>query len=70
VRLLPRVSAHVHDEHVLGLERLLLARAVDPSTHEGLFAGVDVVIVDVLATGKKKNNTVHRFDQRRVQGQL
>jgi hypothetical protein len=48
VRLLPRVPPHVHDEHVLRLERLLLPRAPDPRAYERLLVGPDVVGVQVL----------------------
>lgn len=39
---------HMHDEHVLSLERFFVPRAADPATYEGLLTGVDVVGVDVL----------------------
>lgn len=48
VWLLPRVSSHVHDQHILSLEGLLLTRAVLPTTHERLLVGVDVVVVQML----------------------
>lgn len=48
VRLLARVPAHVHHQHVLRLEGLLLPRAGLPAAHELLLLPVDVLIVDVL----------------------
>ena len=48
VRLLASVPPHVHDEHVLGFERFLVARALLPAADEALLVGVDVVVVDVL----------------------
>ncbi len=47
MRLLPRVPPHVHDEHVLRLERLLLPGAAAPLADEGLLVGADVVAVQV-----------------------
>ena len=48
VRLLARVSTHVHHQHVLRLEGLLLARAGLPAAHELLLLPVDVLVVNVL----------------------
>lgn len=48
VGLLARVSAHVHDEHVLRLEGLLLPGAGLPAAHKLLLLAVDVLVVDVL----------------------
>ena len=48
MRLLSCVSSHVHHQHVLRLEGLLLARAILPATHERLLIGVDVVVIEVL----------------------
>lgn len=48
MRLLTRVPAHVDNQHVLGLEGLLLSRAGLPAAHELLLLPVDVLIVDVL----------------------
>ena len=45
--LLSSVPAHVHDQHVLSLERLDLARAAAPLAHEQLLVGSDVVAVEV-----------------------
>ncbi len=46
--LFTRVPPHVHDQHVLGLEGFLLARTVLPLAHEGLLAGADVILVQML----------------------
>ena len=51
VRLLPGVSAHVNDEHVLCLERLLLAAAFPPLADKRLLVCVDVVVRNVLKIG-------------------
>ena len=48
VGLLARVSAHVHHQHVLRLEGLLLPCAGLPATHELLLLPVDVLVVDML----------------------
>lgn len=48
VRFLPRMPAHVHHQHVLRLERLLLAAALLPPAHERLLVRMDVIVVDVL----------------------
>lgn len=48
VRLFTRVPAHVNDEHVLSLERFLVARTLAPAADKALFVCVDVVVVDVL----------------------
>lgn len=48
VWFLPRVSAHVNHQHVLGFEGLLLPRTVVPAAHKLLLFSVDVVIIDVL----------------------
>lgn len=42
------MSPHMNHQHVLRLERLLLARAVLPLAYETLLVGVDVVVGDVL----------------------
>lgn len=47
--LLARVPAHVHHQHVLRLEGLLLPRAGLPAAHELLLLPVDVFVVDVLS---------------------
>lgn len=52
--LLTRVSAHVNNQHVLGLEGLLLSRAGLPAAHELLLLPVDVFIVDMLEGGKTR----------------
>ena len=65
VGLVAGVGAHVHDQHVLRLERLLLARTVLPAAGERLLVGRDVVIVDVLWEGRQRSedteheHTVH-----------
>ncbi len=48
VRLLAGVATHMYDEHILGLEGLLLARTVPPLAHEMLLVRVDMVVRDVL----------------------
>ena len=48
MRFLARVSSHVYDEHVLGLEGFLLPRAVRPLTHERLLVRLDMVHVEML----------------------
>lgn len=52
VRLLTRVPAHVDDQHVLGLEGLLLSRAGLPAAHELLLLPVDVLVVNMLEGGR------------------
>ncbi len=47
MRLLPGVPPHVHDQHVLRLERLPSARAPLPRADKGLLAGADVVAIQV-----------------------
>ena len=54
VRLLPRVSPHVHHQHVLGFEGLLLSRAIQPSAHEFLLLTMNMVIIYMLGVGKKR----------------
>lgn len=49
VGFLPRVTPHVHYQHVLSLERLLLPGAVLPAANELLLLSVDVIVIDVLA---------------------
>ena len=49
--LLPGVPTHVNDEHVLCLERLLLATALPPLADERLLVCVDVVVRNVLKIG-------------------
>ena len=51
MRLLPGVPAHVNDEHVLCLERLLLATALPPLADKRLLVCVDVVVRNVLKIG-------------------
>lgn len=48
MRFFPCVTSHVHNQHVLSLERFLVPGAAHPAAHEGFFAGVDVVRVYVL----------------------
>lgn len=48
VRLLARMPAHVHHQHVLSLERPQLPGAAPPVTHELLPLPMDVLTVDVL----------------------
>lgn len=52
VGLLARVPPHVHHQHVLRLEGLLLPRARLPAAHELFLLPVDVLIVDVLRRNK------------------
>lgn len=52
VWLLSGVPAHVHHQHVLSLEGLLLPRAVLPAADELLLLPVDVIVVDVLVEEK------------------
>ena len=47
MRLLPGVSPHVHDQHVLRLEGLPATRAPLPRADKGLLAGTNVVTVQV-----------------------
>lgn len=54
VRLLPRVSPHVHHQHVLGFEGLLLSRAIQPPAHEFLLLAVNMVVVYMLGVGKER----------------
>ena len=51
VWLLPGVPAHMNDEHVLCLERLLLATALPPLADKRLLVCVDVVVRNVLKIG-------------------
>ena len=51
VWLLPGVPTHVNDEHVLCLERLLLATALPPLADKRLLVCVDVVVRNVLKIG-------------------
>ena len=61
MRLLPSVPAHVHHQHVLGLEGPLLAGAIVPVAHKLLLLAVDVLVVYVLRgqretqSGKKRD---------------
>lgn len=52
MRLLTRVPAHVDNQHVLGLEGLLLSRAGLPAAHELLLLPVDVLVVNMLEGGR------------------
>ena len=45
------VSSHVDDQHVLRLERLLLATALSPLADKRLLVCVDVVVRNVLKIG-------------------
>lgn len=53
VWLLPRVPAHVHHQHVLGLEGPLLSGAVLPVAHKLLLLAVDVLVIYVLSGHKQ-----------------
>ena len=46
--LLASVPAHVDDQHVLRLERLLLSTALSPLADKRLLVCVDVVVRNVL----------------------
>ena len=48
MRFFPSVSSHVYNQHVLGLEWLLLPATVGPATHKGFLVGLDMVLVDML----------------------
>lgn len=54
MRLLTRVPAHVDNQHVLGLEGLLLSRAGLPAAHELLLLPVNVLVVDMLHGGETR----------------
>lgn len=58
VWLLARVSAHMHHQHVLGLEGPQLPGATSPVAHELLPLPVDVLTVDVLERKTKRLSTV------------
>lgn len=58
VWLLARVSAHVHHQHVLGLEGPQLPGAASPVAHELLPLPVDVLTVDVLKRKTKRLSKV------------
>ena len=49
--LLAGVPAHVDDQHVLRLERLLLPTALSPLADKRLLVCVDVVVRNVLKIG-------------------
>ena len=49
--LLAGVPAHVDDQHVLRLERLLLSAALSPLADERLLVRVDVIVRNVLQIG-------------------
>ena len=46
--LLASVPAHVDDQHVLRLERLLLPTALSPLADKSLLVRMDVVVCNVL----------------------
>lgn len=48
MRLLSCMSSHMHDQHILSFERLFIPGASDPAADESLFAGVDMIRVDVF----------------------
>lgn len=54
VWLLTRVPAHVDNQHVLGLEGLLLPGAGLPAAHKLLLLPMDVLIVDMLEGRKTR----------------
>ena len=60
VRFFPRVPPHVHNEHVLGLEGLLLPGAVVPLADEMLLVRPDVVRVDVLWIETTIKHFIHK----------
>lgn len=59
---LPRMSSHMHHEHILSFEWLLIPGAPHPTADESLLAGVDVVCVDMLhqiVLGRELKLAVH-----------
>jgi hypothetical protein len=44
----PSVAPHVHHQHILGLEGLLLPGTIFPLAHERLLAITNMVIVEML----------------------
>lgn len=54
VWLFSRVPSHVHHQHILSLEGLLLSCAVLPAADKLLLLPVDVIVVDVLVGEKGK----------------
>ena len=50
MRFLSRMSTEMNDQHVLGLERLLLTSTILPLANEALLIGAHVVIIQVLKT--------------------
>lgn len=56
--LLARVSAHVHHQHVLGLEGPQLPGATSPMAHEFLPLPVDMLTVDVLRRKRERLSEV------------
>lgn len=52
VGLLSSVPSHVHHQHVLSFEGLLLPRAVLPAADKLLLLPMDMIIVDVLVGEK------------------
>ena len=64
MRFLPGVPPHVHHQHVLRLEGLLLPGAVVPLADERLLVGLNVVFGQVLK--KEKLNVINRSRTRRA----
>lgn len=58
VWLLARVSAHVHHQHVLGLEGSQLPGATSPMAHEFLPLPVNMLTVDMLRRKRKRLSKV------------
>ncbi len=48
MRFLSRVSTEMNDQHVLGLEWLLLTSTILPLAHKALLIGAHMVIIQVL----------------------
>lgn len=48
MRLLSRVAAHVHYQHILRLEGFFTPRTALPAADEGFLVALDVIVVDML----------------------
>lgn len=57
VRLLARMSSHVHNQHVLGFEGFLLSWTIKPTTHKFLLFAMNVVIIDMLRLTKRERKS-------------
>lgn len=65
VRLLARVSTHVHHQHVLGFEGSQLPGAAPPMAHELLPLPMDMFTVDMLRREKTRLSGVPDATQTR-----